>query len=330
MTTISRRSFLGAASISMGALASPVFSGRPLMNQSRQQSAEMNMRVWIASQRVHFQLWHFGNRLLPLLLRSPRMDGNWRYLGFGEPHPDYMTAHRHAADHLIKALPINDDDDSITPDSITPFDHHDAFEPIRLVTGDNASCRLLPRSEAEIFQDCCFSIRDDRICWDLHAMGPRFPQDTLEAYAEEIATFTEGPRSSNPIVSVRNARQQQLMRAFATMPLETYWNLILPLFHIAPEAPYELLTVRRSNSTMLFGDIVRPMEHSYLYSTQMSMLSSFIMEHFANNHFRRIQEIAGLRETWGNWHGFMAGQILDVLYQKVLVLRRLASGAMMS
>jgi hypothetical protein len=55
------------------------------------------------------------------------------------------------------------------------------------------------------------------------------------------------------------------------------------------------------------------------------MTCLFIMECFANNQFGRIREIALLPEASGNWHGFMAGAILDVLYQKVIVLRRLAA-----
>jgi hypothetical protein len=234
-----------------------------------------------------------------------------------------MAAYRHASDHLIKAMPTNGDGVSIGP-----LDHDETVAPILSLSSDAKDSRDLYRQcESNSGSANYCHVDHEGFCWDLRSMGPRFPQAMLDAYAEEIVGFMQGPWvSSHSIVLVQNAEHEQLMRAFSTMPLWTFWNLLLPLFYIAPESSSALLTVRRGNAKFLWDDTMRPIERGYLYSTQMSMLSSFIMECFANNHFSRILRIAGLRETWGNRHGFMAGQILDVLYQKVIVLRRLAAG----
>lgn len=322
MTIISRRSFLNATFISTGALASPAFSGRPLLNQSRSRDAEQNARVWLEILRVRFQLWHYRDRLLPLLLRGTVMDADDCYLGFRPPHPTYMAAYRHATDHLIKAMPTNGDGVSIGP-----LNHDETVAPILSLSSDAKDSRDLYRQcESNSGSANYCHVDREGFRWDLRSMGPRFPQAMLDAYAAEIVSFMQGPRlSSHSILSVQNAEHEHLTSAFSTIPLWTFWNLILPLFHIAPKSSSALLTVRRGNAKFLWDDTMRPIEGSYLYSTQMSMLSSFIMEYFANNHFSRILRIAGLRETWGNWHGFMAGQILDVLYQKVIVLRRMAA-----
>lgn len=322
MTTISRRTFLESTCLSMGALVAPPFNGRPLAHQTSERDSEVNAGIWLEILRVRFQLWHYRDRLLPLLLRGTVMGADDRYLGFAPPHPTYVAAYRHASDRLIKALPTNGDGVSIAP-----LDHDETVAPILALSSDAKDGRdlyLQCELDSRIANYC--NIDRESFRWDLRAMGPRFPQAMLDAYAEEIVGFLQGSRlASHPILSVQNAEPGQLIRAFTTMPHWTYWNLILPLFHIAPESALALLTVRRGNAKFLWDDTMRTIERSYLYSTQMSMLSSFIMEYFANNHFSRILQIAGLRETWGNWHGFMAGQILDVLYQKVLVLRRLAA-----
>ncbi len=322
MTIISRRSFLSSTSIAMCAFARPAIAGLSLANQPRQRHANMDAILWHEVIRVRFQLWDYRDRLLPLLLRRPAMDTDFRYLGFRRPKSAYLAAYRHASDHLIKAMPTNGDGVSIAS-----LDHDEVVAPILALSMDAKDGR-------ELYRRCEFGscianycrIVQDGFRWNLSSMGPRFPQAMLDGYAEEIVEFMKGPeRMSSAIAAVNDGGLYSLMRAFTVMPLETYWNLILPLFQMAPKSPSVLLAVRRGNATLRFGETIRPMEHSYLYSTQMSMLCSFIMEYFANDHFSRIQGIAWLRETCGNWHGFMARQILDILYQKVIVLRRLCS-----
>jgi hypothetical protein len=322
MTILSRRSFLKSTCLSMAPLVVPPLGGPALAHQASQRDAGVNVSIWFEILRVRFQLWHFRDRLLPVLLRSPVMDGDYRYLGFKCPHPTFTAAYQHTVDHLIKSLPTNHDGLSMTS-----LDHDKTLAPILALSLD-------ARDGREWYQQCESSnsvtgycrIVQGRCQWDLRSMGPRFPQSMLDEYAEEIAEFIEEPEGAScATVCIRNAKFHQLVKAFTKMPLQTYWNLILPLFYIKPACPSMLLTVRRGNASMYYGGITRDVEHSYPYSTQMSMLSAFVMEHFANDCFWRIQGVAWLRETWGNWHGFMAGQILDVLYQKVIVLRRLCS-----
>jgi hypothetical protein len=306
----------------MCAFATPAIAGLSPANQPRPGHANMDAILWIEVIRVRFQLWHYRDRLLPLLLRRPAVDADFRYLGFRRPKSAYLAAYQHASDHLIKAMPTNGDGVSIAS-----LDHDEVVAPILALSVYGKDGRdLYRRCEVSYCIANCYRIVQDGFRWNLSSMGPRFPQAMLEGYAEEIVEFMEGPRrTSSAIAAVQDAGIYTLMRAFNVMPLETYWNLILPLFHMAPKSPLMLLVVRRGNATLRFGGTIRPMEHSHIYSTQMSMLCSFIMEYFANDHISRIQGIAWLRETCGNWHGFMAGQILDVLYQKVIVLRRLCS-----
>jgi len=308
--------------MAMCAFATPAIAGLSLPNQPWQRRTNVDALVWLEVIRVRFQIWHYRDRLLPLLLRSPVMAADYRYLGFRQPDSAYMAAYRNASDHLIKAVPTNGDGVSIAP-----LDHDEVVAPILALSMDAKDGRELYRrcESGSCVADYCRVVQDG-FRWDLRSTGPRFPQAMLDGYAEEIVEFMEGAgRTSDAIAAVQDAGLQQLVRAFTVMPLETYWHLILPLFHMAPRSSTAVLTVRRGNATMSFAGTSRHIEHSYLYSTQMSMLSSFIMEYFANDCFWRIQAVAWLRETWGNWHGFMAGQILDILYQKVIVLRRLCS-----
>lgn len=304
----------------MCGITTPSIAGLSLTNQLRQRRMNTDAILWREVIRVRIQLLHYRDRLLPLLLRRPAVHANNRYRGFSDAKSVYMAAYRHASEHLIKALPTNDDGVSIAS-----LDHDEILAPILALSVD-AKDRLDFYRRFE-FSSCIansYRVVQDGFRWNLVSMHPRFPQAMLEVYAEQIVKFMEGPgRTSSAIATVQDAGHHSLMRAFTVMPLETYWSLVPPLFHMVPDSPSVLLTVRRGNATLRINDTIRPMEHSPMYTSQMSMLCSAIMEYFANDHFSRIQGIAWMRETCGNWHGFMAGQILDILYQKVIALRRL-------
>jgi hypothetical protein len=61
---------------------------------------------------------------------------------------------------------------------------------------------------------------------------------------------------------------------------------------------------------------------------RVSHLFGGTLEFLANNHFHLLPPLAKRVEMCGSWLPFIAGQVLDVLYQKTLVLTwlRAASG----
>jgi hypothetical protein len=310
MSVIHRRSFLSAALAATPSLYLGTREGT-----ERPWSYPCPAPFWLEVSRVITELFYFRKRLLPMLLRATVHHERGDYpTRFDVPNPASIAGYQHATDRLIQALPSG-------RVGLRRFDRDEVIAPILALSSHSligssfhSSCATDPSWQKYLHAG--------RFGYSWH-LSEHFPSNVLATFAEEIASFMESPQVTSPAIDwLPDARHDLLMRAFKAMPLGSYWKLLLPLFHIAPESSTDLLTVRR-NDQVKFDDQTLPLKRRMLYSIQMSTLSSSLMEYFADNNFFRIREVARMRERCGSSHCFMAARVLGILYQKVVVLRRM-------
>ena len=134
--------------------------------------------------------------------------------------------------------------------------------------------------------------------------------DRLTVHAEEICEWMGSPeRGLEAIEAIRNAPLDQLKGAFLAMERGDYLELVETLFMIRPETPVSFLTLRSQPSDSQVG-----------FRSIMSNICGNLMERLANNYFHQTLAISQLDECKGSWHGFIAGQVFDILVQKWLKL----------
>jgi len=323
MKDISRRSLLNTSFASFGGFALPMFAKEIHTERVSNQGIEPKTLLWFEALWVRMHLWHFRNKLLPLLLRRPTMDANYHYVGFDAPNPMEMTAYRQATEHLIKAMPTN-----VCGIRIPHLDHDYIELSLNSLSGNFRDglnwCRT--REFVHHIENYC-RLGEEGLQWDLQSRGSWFSQNGLDSCASEIADFIlERKGVPNPVSIIQEASDSQLLRSFAEMPLLSYWKLIPPLFYIAPESPLTLLKVRQGNAIFRIGSFERDLEGGCILPSKMSELCGFLVRLFANNQFGRIRKVVALPESCGECYGYMAERVFDVLYQKVIFLRRLAAG----
>ncbi|MGY8770401.1 MAG: hypothetical protein ACKVH8_18450 [Pirellulales bacterium] len=323
MKILSRRLFLNTSLYSIGSLATPALGSETEVNPLWCQASDVQTTIYREVQSAQFQLKLFRDNILHLLLRRPWSHTEHLCFEFDEPNPNEMVAYQYAINQLLNALPDNGN-----VDSSDPLDHDNI---VSLILDLQSRPGDYPRDLTGLYQrsesDPCLTnycvLSEQGIQWDIGLMRFKIRQDALVSFADEIAGYLEETRDkSNSIHAIQIADELQILRAFSKMPLEVYWQLLLPLFTIPPTSLLAVLTLRRSSASRRVKGFSTP-QRSYLYYMKMSSLCAYIMEILADNHFLEVQKIAGLRETLGSWRGFMAPLILDVLYQKVIVLRRL-------
>ena len=134
--------------------------------------------------------------------------------------------------------------------------------------------------------------------------------DRLTEHAEEICEWMESPaKGLEAIEAIRNAPLHQLKDAFLAMDRGDYLELVDTLFMICPETPVSFLTLRSQSSDGHVG-----------FRSIMSHVCGNLMERLTNNYFHQTLAIGQLAECKGSWHGFIAGQVFDILMQKWLRL----------
>ncbi|WP_417735651.1 hypothetical protein [Rosistilla oblonga] len=128
--------------------------------------------------------------------------------------------------------------------------------------------------------------------------------------AEEISARLKLKRNGLEALDVaRNASIKHLEVAFASMNHSDYLELVEALFMIRPETPVSLLQLHSLSLDNHAG-----------YASVMSSICGNLMERLANNYFHQTIAISRLHQCNGSWHGFIAGQVFDILMQKWLWL----------
>ncbi|MBW3542112.1 MAG: hypothetical protein KY476_17720 [Planctomycetes bacterium] len=311
--TLSRRSFLGVT----GSAALAAFGGPAACLPERLSGAEWQEAFFLEIVRVKAQLVMFRARILVDLLRR-RKSHDWMLdAGYDPPVTETLQAFRSTCTLLWNALPRTAD-----PLCMPPFDVAGALEPVR--------CRLLHRNlitledEESIRVRDCVRVSGDRMIWSCTPAYPLWCREPLgrpidvEQSARELCGWLGlDPCTADPTHSIRTARGSALVEAFRRMPLETFWALSVELFLIRPEAPAAVFDVVHTDSE-------RGCWPLYFYKSICSLNLVVLMGHLANNHFVHVAKLSRLRQMHGPWLVFGPALILDVLAQKVLVMRHLA------
>jgi len=128
--------------------------------------------------------------------------------------------------------------------------------------------------------------------------------------AAEICEWLELPAEGVKAFGViRECPIDEVECSFAVMDRGDYLELIEALFMIRPETPVSFLALQS-----------RPSDSDVGFRSVMSNVCGNVMERLANNYFHQTLAISELNECNGSWHGFIAGQVFDILMQKWLWL----------
>ena len=172
-----------------------------------------------------------------------------------------------------------------------------------------------------------------RMVWSLTAMVMLMPDPTR--LLEERALFVAsklGIEATNA-ADVRRALAEmpakRISRVLRRMDRGAFCKFMECLLSIAPNVPDSLILIpvgsfgpaASSNKPIFPGG--RPDNNAPGVTLFMSYLLGIAMELRANNHFSMIWQTAVRRQTRGSWHPHMAPAVLDILYQKWLILHEL-------
>jgi hypothetical protein len=156
--------------------------------------------------------------------------------------------------------------------------------------------------------------------WRCSSLGFFFPDAILRSYWEEIRSLLGLPVSALPS-SLFFVKPRRLMRCFRRLPADDYFRLAYGLIQLFPAVPARFFAIpdereldgpHRSGRFGLHG--------SPGVRDRVSHLLGGTLEFLANNDFLRLWPLVKRLEMCGSWMPFIAGQVLDVLYQKTLVL----------
>lgn len=138
------------------------------------------------------------------------------------------------------------------------------------------------------------------VAWGL---SPRRITDCAEKICMWLEHPTCGPESYDVI---RSASCSELEACLAVMDIDEYFDLVEAQFSIRHETPVSLQ--------------LRDLKHGQCMRGIMSTIRGNLMGRLANNYFHQTLAIPRLPECEGSWHGFIAGQVFDIVMQKWLRL----------
>jgi len=307
----------GACAALFAAPAIPSFAAES------EQPVDPNSLYW---NNVHilWQLRNYRDHLLPWLLRRNRRDAGCWYTGLDEASGVDLKRFRATVDGLIAILnyPESQDLRRCIARSIRPA---------RTSLCESARMHLLREHQVDedfVTVRCMRSGSGLIWRWRCRSMGYAFPRNVLASFWEEIRELMGLPAHSDPY-SLFAIRSRRLIRCFRRLSADDYFRLAYPLVQMYPAIPPRFFAIpdewknakRRAagQSTLYGGPGIRD---------RVSCLMGETLEFLANDDFTRLRPLAKRIEMCGSWMPFMAGQVLDVLYQKTLALTWLHRKAM--
>jgi hypothetical protein len=151
-------------------------------------------------------------------------------------------------------------------------------------------------------------------------MGYAFPRNVLASFWEEIRELLGLPAHSDPY-SLFAIKSRRLIRCFRRLSADDYFRLACPLVQMYPAIPPRFFAIpdecknpqrqEAGRLTLCPAPGIRD---------RVSHLMGVTLEFLANDDFTRLRPLAKRVEMCGSWMPFIAGQVLDVLYQKTLAL----------
>jgi hypothetical protein len=309
---ISRRDFLAASTAGLAALAAapsaPPRSLDDVLLDPR--------RLYWNTVHVRWQLGTYREHFLPWLLRRNQRDEFFGYVGLAEPDPADLSAFRITVDGLLRLL---DGCGSHRPEP----DLAAVLRPARTRLCDSARRHVLGQHEVDgnfVASRCLALDRGLIWSWRCSSLGFFLPDAILASYWEEIRNLLGLPASAEPS-SLFRVKPRRLIRSFRRLPADDYFRLAYGLVQLFPPVPARFFAIPDQGEF----DGARPSGSSRIHSSpgirdRVSYLLGVSLEFLANDDFLRLWPLVKRVEMCGSWLPFIAGQVLDVLYQKTLVL----------
>ncbi len=309
---ISRRDFLAASTAGLAAFAAAP-SAPP---RSLDEVLLDPRRLYWNTVHVRWQLRTYRDHFLPWLLRRNQRDEFFGYVGLAEPDPADLSAFRTTVDGLLRLL---DGCGSHRPEP----DSAAVLRPARTRLCDSARRHLLGRHEVDgnFVASRCLAPNGGLIwSWRCSSLGLFLPDAILASCWEEIRNLLGLPASAEPS-SLFRVKPRRLIRCFRRLPADDYFRLAYGLVQLFPAVPARFFAIpdggefagpHRSGPSGLHG--------SPGIRDRVSHLLGVSFEFLANDDFLRLWPLVKRAQMCGSWLPFIAGQVLDVLYQKTLVL----------
>ena len=309
---ISRRHFLAA---SAGALAACAWAPGNPPTIPDGNLLDPRQRAWNAA-NVHYQLRTYRDHFLPWLLRRPQVDDSFAYVGLTGPDPADVAGFRATIDGLMSLLD-GDGTHREEPDVAA------VLELARSRLCDAARLHLLRHHEIDgafVASRCVATDPGPAWSWRCSSLGVFLPDAVLATYWEEIRDLLGLPPSAQPSSLVR-LEPCHLLCCFRRLPADDYFRLVPGLVQLFPAIPASLFGIP---DEWRLGDRSRSdcsgIDSGPYTRGRVSHLFGVTLELLANNDFQRLWPLVKRVEMCGCWLPFIAGQVLDVLYQKTLVL----------
>jgi hypothetical protein len=272
---------------------------------------------------IRWQLRTYRDHFLPWLLRRNRRDTYFWYTGLTQADSLELSRFRATVDGLLESL-----DAPGTPTrkrSISAI-----LRPARVSLCDSARMHLLREHNVDrefVTSRCLYSGPGLIWQWRCRSMGFYFPSSVLESRWREIRELLRLPANAEPS-DLFSVRPRRLIRCFRRLSREDYFRLAYPLVQLFPAVPWRFFAIpdQWKNGRRRVAD--RPA----LYGgpgirDQVSQLMGLTLEFLANDDFMRLWPLVKRAEMCGSWMPFIAGQVLDILYQKTLSLTWLQNSA---
>ncbi len=272
-------------------------------------------RSWNAA-HVSLQLHIYRDHFLPWLLRRPQVDASFAFVGLAGPDPTDMAAYRATTDGLMRLL---ERDGTHGPEP----DFAAVLEPARSRLCDTARSHLLRHHEVDrafVESRCAATDPGPAWSWRCSALGFLLPDAILASYWADIRDVLGLHASAQPS-SLASVEPRHLIRCFRRLPADDYFRLMPGLVQMYPAVPVRLFSIPDESR---LGDRSRyeslGIDGGPHTRGRVSHLFGVALEFLANNEFGRLGPLVKRVEMCGSWLPFIAGQVLDVLYQKTLVL----------
>lgn len=304
---VSRRSFLIASSAGAVCTAFLSLGARTTANDAE---VERSCLILNAS-HVLVELRIMRNHFLPFLLRQVQWDNGARSPRLVPPTRETLCAFRETVDGLFAQI----------SSTCEPHAEHDigrVLAPARRHLGTvQRRCLLQPRTVDDDFvrERCSVDVESPVWVWKCSAMTFAWPEDLLEYYWREIQQLLGMPANARPD-DLRFLDPRQIIASFQSLSEDEYFRLMSPLVQLFPTLPYQLFCI----PDRWEGNAGNTISGLRGIRDRISYLMGETMERLANNSFMRLWPLVRREEMCGSWMGFIAGQVLDVLYQKTLVV----------
>lgn len=141
------------------------------------------------------------------------------------------------------------------------------------------------------------------------------PEDKLESYWQDIRQVLGMSEDARP-EELRFLETRRFVNSFSSLSEDKYFLLMHALVQLFPSLPYQLFCIPdRQRATD--GHTISGLPS---IRDRISFLMTQTMERVADNSFMRLGPLVKRDEMCGSWMDFTAGQVLDVLYHKTLVV----------